>query len=204
MTAMRCATAISSALMLAACASLIAPNVESEPAALKEGGYALDPRHASLTFKINHGGYSQFVGRFERFDAALDFEAADVSASRVEAEIEIASLDIANDDFAETLTGPNWFDAASFPAASFRSTLIEKTGDKTGRMTGDLTLRGVTAPVTLDVTFNGGANDILRTGYVVGFSARGVFSRKTFGIDRFEGIVGDDVAIEIEAEFVKN
>ena len=70
-------------------------------------------------------------------------------------------------------------------------------------MTGDLTLHGVTAPVTLDVEFNGGAQDLLRGGYVVGFSAKGHFSRKTFGVDRFESIVADDVGIEIETEFVK-
>ena len=193
-------------LMLAAvagCASLVAPKVASEPAALKAGAYALDQKHASLLFKVNHLGYSTYVGRFEKFEAKLDFDAANVSAAHVEATIEIASLDVANDEFAETLTGPSWFDAAAYPQAVFRSTLIEKTGETTGRMTGDLTLHGVTAPVTLDVVFNGGAQDLLRGGYVVGFSAKGSFSRKAFGVDRFSGLVGDDVGIEIEAEFVK-
>lgn len=192
------------ALLLGACASLVAPKVASEPAALKAGAYKLDPNHASLIFRVNHLGYSRYLGRFEKFDAALDFDAANASAARVEAKVEIASLDVANDDFARTLMGRNWFDAAAYPEAVFKSTLIEKTGETTGRMTGDLTLHGVTAPVTLDVAFNGGAQDLLRGGYVVGFSAHGSFSRKAFGVDRFEGIVGDDVAIEIEAEFVKS
>ena len=155
----------------AGCASLVAPNVASEPAALKAGAYALDQNHALLLFKINHLGYSAYVGRFEKLDATLDFDAANVSAARVEAKIDIASLDVANDEFARTLTGADWFDAAAFPEAVFRSTSVEKTGETTGRMTGDLTLHGVTAPVTLEVAFNGGARDILRGGYVVGFSA---------------------------------
>lgn len=188
---------------VAGCASLVAPKVRSEPAALKAGAYALDQKHASLLFKVNHLGYSTYVGRFEKLDATLDFDAADVSAAHVEANIGVASLDVANDEFAQTLTGANWFDAAAFPEAVFRSTSVEKTGETTGRMTGDLTLHGVTAPVTLDVNFNGGAQDLLRGGYVVGFSATGNFSRKAFGVDRFASIVGDDVEIDIEAEFVK-
>lgn len=195
--------AIFSGFLIAGCASLVAPKVSTEGAALRAGAYALDKNHASLIFKINHLGYSTYVGRFEAFDATLGFDAADPAAARVEAAIEIASLDVANDAFAAVLTGPDWFDAASFPQAVFRSTSIEKTGDKTGRLTGDLTLRGMTAPVTLDVVFNGGAQDILRGGYVVGFSAKGTFSRKAFGIDRLDGLIGDEVAIEIEAEFEK-
>ncbi len=159
-------------VMVGSCASLVAPKVASEPAALKAGAYALDQSHASLVFRINHLGYSAYVGRFEAIDATLDFDADDVTASHVEATIDIASLDVANDEFAGTLTGKDWFDAARFPQAVFRSISIEKTGDRAGRMAGDLTLHGVTAPVTLDITFNGGAQDFLRGGYVVGFSAK--------------------------------
>lgn len=190
-------------LFLAGCASLIAPNVRTEPAALKAGEYRIDPNHRSLLFKIDHSGYSRFVGRFQSFDVSLDFDASDVAAAHVEAEIDMASLDVANDDFAKTLGGPNWFDAAAYPKAVFRSTSVEKTGENTGRVTGDLTLRGVTAPVALDIVFNGGAQDFLRGGYVIGFSAKGTISRKVFGVDRFEALVGDEVDIEIEAELIK-
>lgn len=190
-------------LFLAGCASLIAPNVKTEPAALKAGEYRIDPNHRALLFKIDHSGYSHFVGRFETFDVSLDFDASSVAAAHVEAEIDMTSLDVANDDFARTLTGPSWFDAAAYPKALFRSTSIEKTGENKGRVAGDLTLHGVTAPITLDVAFNGGAQDILRGGYVVGFSAKGTISRKTFGVDRYESLVGDAVDIEIEAELVK-
>jgi polyisoprenoid-binding protein YceI len=190
-------------LATAACASLIAPKVLSEPAALKPGTYALDPEHTAVLFKVNHLGFANFVGRFEKLEATLDFDDADPKLSHVEAKIDIASLDVANDEFAATLTGPDWLDAGRFPEAVFRSTRIETTAANSGRMAGDLTLHGVTSPVALDVTFNGGARDLLRGGYAVGFSAKGVFSRKAFGVDRFDGVVGDAVVIEIEAEFVR-
>jgi polyisoprenoid-binding protein YceI len=201
---MKLYAAIFSALLIAGCASLVAPKVASEPSALRAGAYRLDKNHAALTFKINHLGYSSYVGRFEAFDATLDFDAADPEAARVEAVVDIASLDVANEDFAKTLTGPDWFDAARHPHARFRSNSIEVVGENSGRMIGELTLHGETAPMTLDVVFNGGAKDLLRGGYVVGFSATGAFSRKAFGIDRFDGMIGDEVAIEIEAEFVKD
>ena len=200
---LRAAIAASAMLLVSSCASLVKPNVSAAPAALKAGEYHLDKKHAALLFKIGHLAFSKFVGRFDRFDASLDFDASAPENAVVDAAIDMTSLDVANPDFAATLTGPSWFDAAKFPEARFTTTRIEKTGETTGRMTGDLTLHGVTEPVTLDVVFNGGANDILRGGYVVGFSAKGVISRGEFGVDKFDGIVGDDVEIEIEAEFVK-
>ncbi len=190
--------------VLGGCASLVTPEAVATPAALRAGQYELDMTHASVLFKINHLGFSTYVGRFETVDASLDFEADDPTSAQLEATVEIASLDIANDEFAETLIGADWFDAAAFPQAVFRSTAIEVTGETTGRLSGDLTLHGVTAPITLDVAFNGGDRDLLRGGrYIVGFSASGVIDRTTFGVDRFAGVITNDVALEIEAEFMR-
>ena len=191
-------------LAVGGCAAVLKPDVSTEPQALRAGAYALDPAHRALLFKIDHLGFSAYVGRFDAFDASLDFDEANPESARVEAVIEMASLDVGDEEFAETLKGPNWFDAATFPQAVFRSTSIDVTGDNRGVMIGDLTLHGVTAPVSLDVVFNGGGTDRLRRGaYVVGFSASGSFRRSDFGIDRFSGLIADDVAIEIEAEFLR-
>ena len=195
-------------LALAGCASVLAPlaapRVETEATALRAGQYELDPEHASLIFRINHLGFSDYVGRFEVFDATLDFDADKPEAARVDAAIDIASLDVANKAFAETLKGPQWFDAAQFPEARFQSTGIRVTGANEGVLTGTLTLHGTTAPVDLRVVFNGGARDRLRGGaYVVGFSAAGAIDRTAFGIDRFSGVIADEVRIEIEAEFIR-
>lgn len=187
----------------AALAPVFAPKVNADATALKAGNYSLDPAHASLLFKIDHLGFSTYVGRFNSFDISLDFDETDPTAARVEAVIDMTSLDVANDDFANTLTGSNWFDANQFPEAVFQSTAITVTGDNRGALTGDLTLHGVTQPVTLDVTFNGGGSDRLRGAYVIGLSATSQISRKAFGVDRFDGLVGDQVQIEIEAEFLR-
>jgi polyisoprenoid-binding protein YceI len=195
-------------LLTAGCASVLAPvlkpDVEQGAAALREGQYELDPAHAALFFRIDHLGFSSFIGRFEAFDASLDFDAADAASARIEAVIDMTSLDIANDDFAATLLGPQWFDAETFAEARFVSTAITATGDNEGTLTGDLTLHGVTQPITLDVVFNGGGRDRLRGGaYIAGFSATGTISRAAFGVDRFSGLIADEVEIEIQAEFKK-
>lgn len=193
-------------LGMSACNTLagaIAPEATAERAALKTGAYTLDNTHTAVTFKVNHSGFSNYVGRFETVAASLDFDADAPEAASLEAIIEIASLDIANDSFTETLLGASWFNAAEFPQAIFRSTGISITGENTGTVTGDLTLHGVTNPVALNVTFNGGDNDPLRGGYAIGFSASGTFNRSDFGISKFVGPVGDEVTLDIEAEFVK-
>ena len=194
--------------LLAGCASALAPalkpDVQQGAAALRAGQYALDPDHAALVFRIDHLGFSTFLGRFEKFDDSLDFDEADAASAQVEAVIDMTSLDVAHDDFAATLMGPQWFDAAQFPQARFVSTGVAVTGDNAGTMTGALTLRGVTQPVTLDVAFNGGGRDRLRgNAYIAGFSATGTISRSAFGVERFSGLIADEVGIEIQAEFKK-
>jgi len=191
-------------IMISGCASALAPKPIASTQALKAGGYVLDQSHASLVFKIDHLGFSNYVGRFEKFNASLDFNEGSPADAKVEAVIDIASLDIANDDFAQTLIGPQWFDADAFPQARFKSSRIEITGENTGRMIGDFTLKGVTEEIVLAVTFNGGDRDLLRGAYVIGFSANGSFDRTLFGVDRFAGIIGNEVTIEIEAEFTRS
>ncbi|MEM6536368.1 MAG: YceI family protein [Pseudomonadota bacterium] len=189
--------------VVGACASLIAPTVRAEPAALKEGAYTLDQQHAALLFKVGHLGFSKFIGRFEKFDVALDFDENDPTAARIDAIIDVASLDIANDDFAETLRGPDWFDAEGFPEARFVSRSIEVTGDNEGVLYGDFTMRGVTRPIEMDVTFNGGGYDVLRGAYVLGMSATSKIKRSEFGMSKFRPLVRNTVEIEIEAEFLR-
>ncbi|GAB4522625.1 MAG: YceI family protein [Parvularculaceae bacterium] len=185
----------------AACAQLITPDVSTEAGALRAGAYRLDPDHAVLLFKLNHLGFSTFVGRFNDIEASLDFDESDPAAARLDARVATASIDVNNPEFEETLRGPGWFDTERFPEARFVSTEIEITGENTGRVTGDFTLMGETRPVTLDVTFNGGARNLLTRRYTLGFAASGAFSRSAFGLDNFAPAVGDQVTLEIHAEF---
>lgn len=195
-------SALALTLGLGACGYLLpSHNQTLEVARLPGGAYRLDPDHASLLFKVDHFGFSQLVGRFDRFEGALDFDPKQPQAARLTVLVDTASIDLNLPKFEQDLRGPDWFDVAQFPQARFESRTIAITGEKTGKVTGDLTLHGVTAPVTLDVTFNGGADSLLTGHYTLGFAASGTLLRSTFGLGAYAPAVGDQVTLEIHAEF---
>jgi polyisoprenoid-binding protein YceI len=174
------------------------------------GTYKLDKAHANLEFRVNHIGFSNYTARFTTFDAELQFDPANPAASTVTATIDPRSLALPTPPagFLDTLLSEKWLGAAAFPQMTFRSTKIELTGANTARITGDLTLKGATAPVVLDATFNGGyAGHPYDPQARIGFSAKGSLKRTAFGVS--EGVpppgstmgVSDDVEIIVETEF---
>lgn len=190
--------------LLISCDRILTPDFNTEITEIRSGQYVLDPNHASLIWKINHLGFSTFVGRFNDFDASLDFDPENIENSTVEVVINTAGLDINNPEFAEELRGDNWFDVETFPQAVFRTTsFVEAVDDDTFVFAGDLTLLGTTAPVNLEITFHGGGRNFLTRSYTVGFSATSTFQRSDFGLDRFTSFgVGDDIELEIHVEFM--
>jgi polyisoprenoid-binding protein YceI len=188
---------------LASCDRLLTPDFNTDVTELRSGAYVLDSDHATLLWKINHLGFSTFIGRFNDFDASLDFDPDNIANSSLEVVINTAGLDINNEIFAEELLGSNWFDAETFPQAVYRSTsLVETVDEDTFLFEGDLTLKGVTAPVQLEINFHGGGRNFLTRSYTMGFSATGKFMRSDFGLDRFTSFgVGDEIELEIHVEF---
>lgn len=181
--------------------------------ALPAGSYTLDPMHASLIFRVNHLGFSNYTARFTRFDADLELDPADPESAQLVATIDPASVetdfsDPETLDFNAVIAGEEFLDAAAHPDMTYRSTAVTLTGENLARIDGELTLHGVTAPVALDAAFNGGWVGIPQDPNArIGFSARGALSRSAFGIAY--GVpepgstmgVGDEVEIIIEAEF---
>jgi len=192
--------ALGFALALAAC---VTPP-STAPDAVPAGAYKLDPAHASLVWRIAHEeGLSRYTARFDRFDAALDFDPADPTAAHVEAVIDAASVSTGDPDFDDQIERVV-LDAGSFPQIRFVSTSVEPTGPASARVTGDLSFHGATLPAALDVIYNGGARDPLRNADVVGFSATGAIDRTAFGADSYVNFgIGPTVELQIEAEFLK-
>ncbi|WP_126978196.1 YceI family protein [Frigidibacter oleivorans] len=178
------------------------------------GTYRLDLAHGRLLFRVSHLGFSNYTAFFRDFDATLAFDPADPEAMTVEATVDPASVETLYPDpafdFNAVIAGPEFLDAAQFPEMTFRSTRVRMTGPDRAAVTGDLTLHGVTRPITLRVTFNGGypPQDFDPGGARIGFSATGTLFRSDFGIGY--GIpapgstlgVSDAVEIVIEAEFI--
>ncbi len=175
------------------------------------GIYNIDKTHASVVWKVNHLGLSDYVARFTSVDAVLDFNPKSPEKSSVTVRIDPKSLRTDypypdKEDFDGKLsTGEGWFNSEKFPEISFKSVSIERTGDCTGIMKGDLTFLGVTKSVDLNVTFNGSFLKKPFSGMpALGFSATGVIKRSEFGMATYVPNIGDEVAIEIEAEFTQS
>lgn len=190
-------------LFVSGCVSWLAPNVKSELVELQAGEYQLDAEHAALLFKIQHLGLSTYVGRFNTFDAQLNFDPNNMAAASLKAVVDIDSIDINNTKLSKTLQNGTWFNSAQYPQAFFVSHTVTGVSDASFNFTGDLTLRGVTKPVTFKATFHGGADNWITGKYTVGFSATARIKRSEFGMDSYIPIVGDEIDLEIYAEFVK-
>lgn len=176
---------------------------------MPSGLYEVDNTHASITWKVSHLGLSNYTARFTKFDIDLMFDAQDPAKSKVIATIDPTSIktDYPNPeekDFdAKLAKDAGWFNGDQYPEIKFRSTSVEKTGDNTGKMTGDLTFLGVTKPVTLDVTFNKAVgNHPFENKPALGFSATGTLKRSDFGMTTYIPQIGDEVEVIIEAEFL--
>ena len=188
------------ALILSACAT---PPAKEVTAALK-GNYTLDPTHTRLGWSLSHAGLSNYTARFDTVSGTLDFDSDDPARSMLDIRIDPKSVSTGLPDFDDTLaTSRNYFDAERFPEIRFVSTNIRQFSDTTGKITGDLTLRGITKPVTLDVIFNGAGKSFGNPGKTLGFSATGKFNRSDFGMNyliKLAGI-GDEITLRIETEF---
>jgi polyisoprenoid-binding protein YceI len=167
------------------------------------GKYKLDASHANVVFLISHGGFSTYVGRFNTVDGSLKFNVKNPTKSTLSVTIDAKSVDTPSDALDDHLRKPDFFNVEKFPTITFKSTKVQKIDDKTGKVTGDLTLLGVTKPVTLDVTFNGGGFFGPIKAYRIGFSARTAIKRSDFGVGKALPFLGDDVNLIIEAEFLE-
>jgi polyisoprenoid-binding protein YceI len=162
--------------------------------------YSFDKAHSQIHFSANHLGFSNSTGRVKISDGSIVFDPADWSTAKVDATIDIASLDFGDATWNEHMAAEKWFNSAKFPQARFVSTAIEKTGDNSGKVTGDLTLLGVTLPVTLAVTLNKSAEHPFSKKPALGFSATTEFARSPFGMKEYAGAIGEQVAVKLEIE----
>jgi polyisoprenoid-binding protein YceI len=168
--------------------------------------WTVDPAHSAIGFSVKHLMIATVRGRFKTFDARLHLDTAAPERARVEAEIEVASVDTGLADRDNHLRSNDFFLAAEYPKITFVSKRIERTGDKTARITGDLTIRGVTREAVLEAEHEGTIKDPWgRTR--VAFRATTTIDRHDYGVawnqllEAGGVLVGDKVRIEVEAQF---
>ncbi len=192
----------------AASPAIAAPVAATAPLAQPSGSYALDPAHASVIWRVSHFGLSMYTGRFNTVAAQLDFNAETPESSKISVTIAAASVDTGHQalggkkDFNAEIANAA-FGAEKSPQITFVSTSVTRTGPSIGKVTGDLTLNGITKPAVLDVTYYGGKPNPFNGKDRLGFAARGKIKRADWGVTNWAGAIGEDVELVIEAEFQK-
>ncbi|MDE3078015.1 MAG: YceI family protein [Chloroflexota bacterium] len=170
--------------------------------------WKVDPAHTQVEFSARHMGIMTVKGRFQKFDATIDFDESDFTKSSVVATVEAASVSTADERRDGHLKSADFFEAEKHANITFKSTSIHKGEHERYRMTGDLTIRGVTKPVTLDVVYSGQGKDPWGNMHA-GFSAEGTINRKDWGLEWNRPLetggflVGDEIKVMLEVEAVQ-
>lgn len=161
--------------------------------------YKLDASHTAITWHVNHFGFSTPSGKFMSVDGEVTLDEANPAASSVKVTVDVSGINSGVAKLDEHLKAPDFFDVAKFPTATFVSKKVELTGKDTAKVEGDLTLRGVTKPVVLDVKLNKIGENMFKL-KTAGFTASTTIKRSEFGMTTYVPNLGDDVKINIESE----
>lgn len=192
-------TAIVFALMAIGLATHLVPAAQAAPEQ-----FVFDDTHTDILFAVSHLGFSKTYGRFNRSEGLITLDASNPENSSVEVTIDASSIDSNLQKRDDHLRGGDFFNVATHPTITYKSTEISVTGENTAMVTGDLTMLGVTKPVTLDVTLNkAGPSPAAPDKTVAGFSATATLKRSDFGMTYGLPVLGDEVEMIFEIEAFK-
>ncbi|UTW46527.1 polyisoprenoid-binding protein [bacterium SCSIO 12696] len=166
--------------------------------------YVGDNSHTEVIFKVNHLGFSTTYGRFTNVESELVYDPHDLSKSGVSATIYTGSVDVGHGPKTDHMKRGDFFNVSKFPEMTFKSTSVQVIDDKQLNVTGNLTLLGVTKPVSLYVVINKIGKHPIYQSDAIGFSATGKLNRTEWGMDAYAPMVGEEVAFNIEFEGTKD
>ena len=174
-----------------------------DPATVQAGSYKVDPNHTQVMFTVSHMGFSEYTGRFTGVDGSLQLDPKRVAATQLDVTIPVASVSTTSAQLDGELKSDQWLDASRFGQMRFRSVKVTPTGVGRARIDGELTLHGVTRPVTLQARFVGAGVNPLDKAYTVGFEATGTLSRSDFAVKTYVPLIGDEVKLTLAGAFEK-
>lgn len=194
------------ALLLAAAPAAVAQSAPAapvtNPARVPAGAYQLDPTHTSVIARVRHMGISDSTFRFTGASGTLQVNPQNPAASTLEVTVDARTIQTFSREFETELQGPNFLAAEAHPEIRFVSRSAQVTGPNAGRVTGELTFRGVTRPATMAVRFVG-ATQGMRREQRVGFHGRMTIDRGEFGLTQYPGAIGNEIELVVDAEFAK-
>lgn len=172
----------------------------ADPKLVPAGTYQVDPNHTQVTWQVNHLGFSLLDGQFGASGGSITLDPARPQATRLEVTFDVGQLSVTSPRFAQHLKSPDFFDAAKYPTARFVSRSVQVRGSR-ATVAGDLTIKGVTRPVTLQAEFVGAGQNPMAGKTSFGFRATGAIKRSDFGLGMAAPAVSDRVDLMINAAF---
>ncbi|MBE7247581.1 MAG: YceI family protein [Actinomycetospora chiangmaiensis] len=198
---MRRLATLLAALALSGAPAAMAEQGRTDAAKVESGTYKVDPNHTQVLFGVSHFGFTTYYGTFTSTAGTLMLDPAKPAESKVDIAVKTGSVSVMSPKLQDELKSAQWLDASQFPEATFKSTKVTKTGADTATLAGELTLHGVTKPVTLQVTYvNAGPNPLSKA-YTVGFEAKGKINRSDFGVKTYAPMIGEQVDLTISGAF---
>jgi polyisoprenoid-binding protein YceI len=180
------------------------PNASAQAAAsVQAGRYVVDADHTQVIWSVDHFGFSRLYGMVGEMSGTLDIDPARAGAAKVAIDIPLSGLTVTSAGFGKHLATADLFDTAKFPTARFVSRTVTVRGTQ-ATIAGDLTLRGVTKPLTLDARLHGAGANPRNKKQTVGFSATAKLKRSDYGLGYAAPAVSDEVKLEITAAFEKD
>ncbi|MFN3823096.1 MAG: YceI family protein [Pseudorhodobacter sp.] len=183
--------------------AVILSSLAATPALAAADAWVLDPSHSQIVFSYDHLGYSTTWGMFSGFEGQISFDQADPAASSVSVAFPVRSMLTGWEGRFQHFMSPDFFDAADDELVSFTSTGIEVTGETAAKITGDLTLNGVTKPVVLDAVMNQIGDHPMESKPWAGFSATTTVLRSDFNLGAFAPFISDEVQVQLSIEATK-
>jgi polyisoprenoid-binding protein YceI len=168
---------------------------------VKAGVYKVEPYHTQINFTVSHFGLSNYSGVLTGASGSLKLDPAKPENSKLEVSVDAATVLTTAQKLTDELKDAEWLDAAKYPKASFVSTKVTPTGANEATIAGELTLHGVTKPLTLKAHLVGAGVNPMDKAYTVGFEGTGVIKRTDFGVSKFAPMIGDEVQVTINAAF---
>ncbi len=201
---MKFAVTLAAALFAStAAAALPAPSPLVGPEEIQAGAYTIDTKETLVRYATMHMGFNEFWGTFPGATGTLNIDPKAISATHLDVTVPVKTVSTTNTELDGQFISNEFFDAKTYPVMRFVSTDVERTGPATAKVTGRLTIHGVTRPVVLDVTFNAGGYNTFDKTPTIGFKGETVVNRSDFGLGKYVPIVSDATTITISAAFVK-
>jgi polyisoprenoid-binding protein YceI len=166
--------------------------------------YRFDPVHTQIWFSASHENLSHPLGRLHIKDGWFQFDPDDIASAKVYVEIDLASVDMGDQKWSDTIRSGQFFDTGRFPTARYTSKSVTPKDKTSGTIHGDLILHGVTKPVDVDFRFNRAGNDPYTFKRKAGFSAQAKLNRNDFDMKRYQDVVGQEVTLTIEIEGIRD